>query len=236
MSIKSNFKNIFSMKNAVYFVLLLLNFGVYAQNPELRDMGNFNSIKVFDRMHVNLIKSSENKIELSGRDVDAIELINKGGELKIRMQIDKVFDGDRTFVKVFYTDLKVIDGNEGAHIVANELIEQDAIEIRAQEGAQIEAGLEVKNAEIRVVTGGIIQLNGRAVHQHVEINTGGIFEGKELHTETTAIRVQAGGEASIYATQSAKIKVRAGGDIYVYGNPKEVEENKFIGGTVKIMR
>jgi len=224
------------MKEAIYLTLLLLNLGVYAQNPELRNMGDFTSVKVFDRMHVNLIKGTENKVELSGRDVDDIELVNKGGLLKIRMHIDKVFDGDRTFVKVFYTDLKVIDGNEGSHIVANELIEQDAIEIRAQEGAQIEAGLKVKNAEIRAVTGGIIQLNGRARHQHIEINTGGVFEGKELHTETTAIRVQAGGEASIYASRSAEIKVRAGGDIYVYGNPKEVEENKFIGGTIKIMR
>ncbi len=224
------------MKKAVFIILILLNFSVYAQNPQMRDMGNFSSVKVFDRMNVNLIKSTENKIELSGRDVDAIELVNKDGELKIRMQIDKVFDGDRTFVKVFYTDLKVIDGNEGAHIVANEGIEQDAIEIRAQEGAQIEAGLKVKTAEIRAVTGGIIQLNGRAVHQHIEINTGGIYEGKELKTETTVIRVQAGGEASIYASQSAEIKVRAGGDIYVYGNPKEVEKNKFLGGTIKIMR
>lgn len=142
--------------------------------PRIRncDMGDFSRVKVFDRMQVNLIKSSENKIELSGRDVDAIELVNKDGLLKIRMHIDKIFDGDRTFVKVFYNDLKVIDGNEGAHIVANELIEQDAIEIRAQEGAHIEAGLEVKNAEIRAVTGGIIQLNGRAVHQHIEINRG----------------------------------------------------------------
>ncbi|HEA28525.1 MAG TPA: DUF2807 domain-containing protein [Leeuwenhoekiella sp.] len=224
------------MKKIVYVSLLLFCCGVYAQNPKERDMGDFSQVKVFDRMHVNLIKSTENKVELSGRDIDDIELVNKGGLLKIRMHIDKVFDGDRTFVKVFYNKLKVIDGNEGSRIVANELIEQNDIEIRAQEGAQIEAGLEVKNAEIRAVTGGIIQLNGRAAHQHIEINTGGIFEGKELHTETTAIRVRAGGEAAIYASQSAEIKVRAGGDIHVYGNPKEVEENKFIGGTIKIMR
>ena len=130
----------------------------------------------------------------------------------------------------------MIDGNECAHIVVNELIEQDTIEIKAEEGAQIEAGLEVKNAEIRAVAGGIIQLNGRAVQQHIELDTGGIFEGNELHTETSSIRVQAGGETSIYATQFAGIKVRAGGAIYVHGNPKKVEENKFKGGTIKIMR
>ncbi|MGB3776595.1 MAG: head GIN domain-containing protein, partial [Leeuwenhoekiella sp.] len=142
----------------------------------------------------------------------------------------------RTFVKVYYKDLTIIDGNEGAHITANELLEQESIEIKAQEGARVEAGLEVDNVNIRGVTGGIIKLTGRANHQFIKINTGGIFEGKELHTNTTEILVQAGGEAEVHASKKVDVKVRAGGNVNVYGNPEEVNQSKLIGGTVKIMR
>ena len=193
-------------------------------------------VKVYDRMTVKLVKSDENKVVLSGQDIDDIVVVNKDGVLKIRMEFENSFDGDKTFVEVHYTDLDIIDGNEGSLIVANELIEQNEIEIRTQEGARVNAGLKVGEVKLRAVTGGVIQANGSAEKQEIELNTGGVFMGKDFETETTKIRIQAGGEADINASKLADIKIRAGGDVYVYGKPQEIRQNKFIGGNVKEMR
>ena len=202
---------------------------------KVENIGDFTEVKVFDRMRVNLIKSDENKVILKGRDTEDIELVNKDGILKIRMDIDKIFDGNETFVEVYFNNLKVIDGNEGAEININELLEQDEIEIRVQEGARVTAGIDVESATLRAVTGGIIRINGSARSQNVEINTGGIYNGKNLETTDTQIRIQAGGEAEIFARRTADIKLRAGGDVYVYGNPTELIKDKFIGGRVRLM-
>ena len=222
------------MKKLIIALLLVVSGATYAQ--ETKDVGDFTEVKVFDRMRVNLIKSSANKVILKGKDTDYIELVNKDGVLKIRMDLDKIFDGNETFVEVYYNDLKVIDGNEGAEIVVNELIEQPKIEIRVQEGAQVKAGLEVENAEMRAVTGGIINASGTAKIQNVEVNTGGIYEGKSLETTDTNLRIQAGGEADIFARRTAEVKIRAGGDVHVYGNPTELIKDKFIGGRVTVMK
>ncbi len=222
------------MKNKIVILFLIASCALNAQE-NVQDVGNFTEVKVFDRMRVNLVKSSENKVLLKGRDTEDIEIINKGGVLKIRMDIDKIFDGNETFVEVHFTNLKIIDGNEGAEININELLEQKKIEIRVQEGAQVNAGLNVDSAQMRAVTGGIINVRGSADSQTVEINTGGIFNGKDLETADTQLRIQAGGEAEIFARRTADIKLRAGGDVYVYGNPTEVIKDKFIGGRVKIM-
>jgi len=222
------------MKKLIIALLLVVSGATYAQ--ETKDVGDFTEVKVFDRMRVNLIKSSANKVILKGKDTDYIELVNKDGVLKIRMDLDKIFDGNETFVEVYYNDLKVIDGNEGAEIVVNELIEQPKIEIRVQEGAHVKAGLEVENAEMRAVTGGIINASGTAKIQNVEVNTGGIYEGKSLETTDTNLRIQAGGEADIFARRTAEVKIRAGGDVHVYGNPTELIKDKFIGGRVTVMK
>lgn len=222
------------MKNQILALLILLVGAVQAQE-KVEDVGDFTEVKVFDRMRVNLIKSTENKVVLKGRDTEDIELINKDGVLKIRMDIDKIFDGNETFVEVYFNNLKVIDGNEGAEININELLEQEEIEIRVQEGARVAAGIDVKSATLRAVTGGIIKMNGSAKYQTVEINTGGIYEGKDLETTDTQLRIQAGGEAEIFARRTADIKLRAGGDVYVYGNPTELIKDKFIGGRVRLM-
>ncbi|MEH6406668.1 MAG: head GIN domain-containing protein [Leeuwenhoekiella sp.] len=223
------------MKNIKLLIVLFISGFAVAQNPRVQDVGDFNEVKVFDRMKVNLIKADENKVVISGQDIDDIELINKDGLLKIRMNIDKIFDGDHTFVEVHYKYLNVIDGNEGAEIVSNELIEQDRITLKSQEGAHIKAGLKVDFVDMRAVTGGILEVSGTATKQKIEVNTGGIFEGRDLHTEETEVRVQAGGEANIYASKLADVKIRAGGDVRIYGDPEEVLKDNFIGGRIKVM-
>lgn len=223
------------MKFSITIFFLMLSSLAFAQNPRTENVGDFTEVKVFDLIRVNLIKAEENKVTLTGKDVADIELINKNGTLKIRMNLDKVFDGQQTFVQVYYKDLRTIDGNEGAQIVSNELIEQQHLEIRMQEGASIKAGLDLEKLDARAVTGGILDLTGKVDKQKIELNTGGIFNGKDLHSQTTNLRIQAGGEADIYATDLAEIKVRAGGDARVFGNPKQVVKDKFIGGNIKMM-
>ncbi len=223
------------MKIQHTLIALFMTAIAFAQNPITKDVGDFTEVKVYDRIVVNLVKSDENKVVITGDDASQLEVINKEGTLKIRMELDLIFDGNKTFVHVHYKDLKIIDGNEGAVITSNELIEQDNIEIKMQEGARIKVGLNVKKAEMRAVTGGIIDASGIAQSQDVTVNTGGVYEGRELETENTEVFVQAGGEVEVYASKIADITVRAGGDVDVYGKPESVKRRRTFGGRIRIM-
>lgn len=207
----------------------------FAQNPITKSVGDFTEVKVYDRIVVNLVKSVENKVIISGEDASQVQVINKDGKLKIRMDFGLIFDGNKTFVHVHYKNLEIIDGNEGSEITSNELIEQDQIEIKMQEGARIKVGLQVREANLRAVTGGIINASGMAEQQKITVNTGGSFEGRDFETERAVIFVQAGGEVEAYASKKVDITVRAGGDVEVYGNPAEVKRKRTFGGRIKIM-
>lgn len=206
----------------------------FSQRIVDKEVGAFNEIKVFDLIEVNLIKSDENRIMIKGKHVDDIRFVNRDGVLKLRMQLDKKFLGEETLIEVYYTDLDVIDGNEGARIVCNELVNKHSLELRAQEGAQLKIGMNVDHVTIRAVTGGIINASGLAKEQNIVLNTGGIFEGKDLKTAIASVKISAGGEAELHATDKVDINVKAGGDVYVYGNPAEVNKNTFAGGRVHI--
>jgi len=182
-----------------------------------------------------LIKSDENRVVITGDDVEDVEVFNKDGKLKIRMAFDKTFNGQRTFVAVHYTDLDIIDGNEGARITSNELIEQNQITLKTQEGAKINVGLNVKNVDIRAVTGGIVETHGKADSQEIVLNTGGIYEGRDFETKNTKVTVRAAGEAEVNASDLVDAKMRAGGDIIIYGQPDSVKEDKMFGGRIKRM-
>lgn len=222
------------MKKIYTLGFLLLPLIMLSQRIIDTEVGEFNKIKVFDLIEVNLIQSDENKIMIKGWNVDDIKWTNKNGVLKLRMQLDKKFQGEDTMIEVYYTNLDVIDGNEGARITCNELVNKSKIELRAQEGAMIHIGMDVDYAEIRAVTGGIIKASGLAKNQTVVLNTGGIFEGRELRTATTDVKISAGGEADVFASELVEINVKAGGDVYVYGNPTTVNKRTFVGGRVHI--
>jgi len=214
------------------FCMFLIAFNGFSQTMLDKEVGDFQEIKVYDLIEVNLIKSDDNRIVIKGHNVYDITFVNKNGVLKLRMELEKKFQGEDTFVEVYYTDLRTIDGNEGAKIVCNELVQKEKIEIRAQEGSHIKIGMDVKDVEMKAVTGGKIEASGLAKNQIIVINTGGVFEGRKLLTEVASVNISAGGEAELYASQKLDISVKAGGDVYVYGNPKDVNKKTLAGGRI----
>ena len=221
------------MKTIASVLLLFITLHCFSQNPIEKKVDDFTTVKVFDLIHISLIKSDENKVMITGDDVQDVEIISKNGILKIRMKLDKIFNGTKTFVAVHYKNLKVIDGNEGAKIVGAELIEQDEIELRAQEGAILKIGLDVNKVNIRAVSGGIIETRGKANSQDITLNTGGIYEGRDFETKSTSVKIRAAGEAEVKASETVDARVTAGGDIIIYGNPETVKEKTTFGGRIE---
>ncbi len=222
------------MKKIVTFCLALTTFSLVAQRQVVKEVGDFHELKVFDLIEVNLIQSDENKVVIKGENTYDVKVINQNGKLKLRMELDTRFHGEDTYIEVYFKEIETIDANEGAQIVASEMIEQDEIELKAQEGGRIKVGLQVDRTKVRAVTGGIVQASGLSKSQEIKINTGGVFEGRELLTKKTKVGITAAGEADINASDKAEIRVTAGGDVYVYGNPKEIDEKRLAGGRIFI--
>ena len=216
------------------FILLLISSLTYGQTD--KKVGDFNKVTAFDQITVELIASEENKVVLSGTNSDVVEVVNKNGELKLRMPLTNLLKGNQVNAKVYYTDLTAIEANEGSQISSDSSIKAIGFEIIAKEGSKIDINLEVSNLNVKITSGGIVKTAGTAKNQDVVISAGAIYEAKDLITEQTVISINAGGEATIFATELADAKARAGGDIMIYGNPSQVNKKTFAGGRIKIVK
>ena len=219
------------------FTLLVLVYAVSltAQNSIEKTIGEFTELKVFDRIEVEMIKSNENKVTISGKNNKDVVVNNKNGKLKIKLNIEKLFDGNNTKVTLYYTTVDVLDANEGAKIYSNDEIKQFELDLRSQEGGIINAVCDVSYLNVKSVTGGIVEVSGKSKKQNISLLTGGVFKGENNETENTEVSINAAGEAYINASKVVDIKIRAGGDVFVYGNPETVNESKVLGGRVKLM-
>ena len=218
----------------ILFSLLLISSLTYSQNE--KKVGDFHKVTAFDQITVTLIASDENKVALSGINSNEVEVVNRNGELKLRMPLTKLLKGNQVKVKVYYTDLDAVEANEGAQISSEAIFKGTTFDIIAKEGAKIDVRLEVSKLNIKITSGGIVNTEGTAKNQDVLVSTGGIYEGKELITEQTVISSNAGGEAFVFATELVDAKVRVGGDITVYGKPKQVNQKTIAGGHIEIVK
>ena len=217
------------MKNVVYSALFFsaLSFGQVEKN-----VGDFDKVTAFDQIDVLLVKSNENKVILDGKEANEVELVNKNGELKIRMPLTKLLGGDHISVTVYFKNITAVEANEGSRIACGDEIKTVAFDIKVKEGSEVKLKLDVQKLTARVANGSKIEVTGNAVNQDVLANSGGIYDGKDLKTNQTTITANAGGEADIFATDFVDAKVRAGGDISIYGKPKQINQKVVAGGNI----
>jgi hypothetical protein len=217
----------------IVFCFLLITSLTYSQTE--KKVGDFHKVTVFDRIEVELISSDQNRVVLYGINSNDVEVVNRNGELKLRMPLIKLLDGENVKVKVYYVKLEAVEANEGSKISCKSFFKANFFDIIAKEGSKIDIRLEVSKLTAKILSGAEVIIHGSAKNQDVLITAGGIYEGKQLSTEQTVISINAGGEASIFASELVAAKVRAGGNIIIYGKPKQINQKTFAGGYIKVI-
>lgn len=215
----------------IIFSLLIFSQITFSQTE--KKVGDFNKVTSFDQIDVILIQGNETKVILNGSGSEEVELVNKNGELKIRMPLTKIMSGDNVSATVYYKKIDAIEANEGSRISGETTIKATSFDIKAKEGAQIKVKLDVDKLTARVANGSTIHLEGKATNQDVLVNSGGVYEAEKLTTNQTVITSNAGGEADVYASDLVDAKVRAGGDITIYGKPKQINQKIVAGGSIE---
>ncbi len=217
-----------------YFILIVLCTQILtAQERIHKNLGDFNSVKVFSGLQVKLIKSDVQKIEIKGFQSEAVVVKNVNGLLKLSVSLPKVFDVDGTLVNLYYTkDLDLIDVNEGAKIRSKDAINQDFIEIKAQEGAEVHLKIQTENIKVKSVSGGVIDLFGTTKLQTVIVNTGASYEALDLVSKQATVIAATGGEVEINVSDLLDAKVKLKGFIYYKSKPKKIIKKVILGGEI----
>jgi len=218
------------MKKIFYSILLVSAIG-FSQVE--KQVGEFSKVTAFDKIDVYLIKSTENKVVLKGDKKEDVELVNKSGELKIRMSFGNLLKGDNISATIYYTNIDAIEANEGSRISSNEIFEGLLFDIIAKEGSEVKIKLDVDKLNARASQGSILKLDGNVDYADILVNSGAKYEAKNLITKQTTITGNAGGEADVYATDLVDAKVRAGGTILIHGKPKQINQKTIAGGTIE---
>lgn len=219
--------------NYALIMLLVFGLGAFAQQKSASELKPFQELKVFDKIKVELLHDSQNRITISGPQKNEVAIVEKEGVLKLKMSLDNLWDEkDATKVTVYYTSVETIDVNEGATVQIKDTLVQKSIRLSVQEGARISGKIVVDKLISKAVTGGTIEVSGFSKNQDITIKAGGQYETQKLVTDSTHVSISAGGRASVNAKMFVKANTTAGGTIKIYGSPKFIDSKKVFGGKI----
>ncbi|SDS52370.1 Putative auto-transporter adhesin, head GIN domain [Polaribacter sp. KT25b] len=226
------------MKKTIFICALLVSFNFLAQSTVTTNLGDFTTLKVYNGIEVELIKSNEQKLEITGKKSEMVKVKNVDNTLKLSLPFSLKPENNaangQVLIKLYYnSNIAIIDANEGSTITGKE-ITQDKLEVNAQERAFINLVVNTKHLDVRTSSGGIIKLSGKTKNQDVNVDLYGIYNGFALKaTANSTVFSGTGAKAEILAGETLNAKVSFGGSIFYKGNPEVVKDKKVIGGIIQ---
>ncbi|MEO9572094.1 MAG: head GIN domain-containing protein [Polaribacter sp.] len=226
------------MKKIVFIYTLVFSFAIVAQTKVNKNLGDYSTLKVFNGIEVELIKSKDQKLEITGEKSEMVKIKNVNNTLKISLPFSLKPENNaaegKVLVKLFYNkNIAIIDANEGATITSKD-VNQEKLEVNAQERAFINLTATVKYLKVRTSSGGIIKLTGTTDNQEVNVDLYGIYNGFKMKTTGNSnVFAGTGAKAEVLAGQTLSAKVSFGGSIFYKGNPEVVKDKKVIGGIIQ---
>lgn len=222
------------MRKLLFLTVLLTSSFIVSQTTITKQLGDFDKLKVYNGIEVELIKSDEHKLEISGDKAERVKVKNSNNTLKITLKFPDLSADGKVNVKLYYNkEIKIIDANEGATITGKD-IEQSQLEVKSQERAFINLVIKTKHLKVKCSSGGIIKLTGTSKNQDVDLDLYGVYHGYGIKvSDNTSIRAGSGAKAEVTTGETLNAKVSFGGSIFYKGTPEVIKDKKVAGGIIK---
>ena len=219
------------MKHIV-IIFLLGTFQFFAQSKIDRDLGDFSKVAVYDGINLELIKSDENKVEITGKNTNYVVVKNKNGDLKIRLNLERRFSGDKTKVTLFYKTLYNIISHEGSNVFSKDTIKQADLNVKANTGSTLNIIVSLNTLNTISATGSTVNLSGKAEYHDCSTSTGAEINAEKLTTTETYATSTTGGLIEVSATKELEANSKLGGVINVHKKTDKIVESISLGGVV----
>lgn len=226
------------IKKATFICALMFSYLFSAQTVITKNLGDYNTLKVFNGIAVELIQSDAQRLEITGEKSERVKIKHVNNILKISLPFslnpeNNAAEG-QVLIKLYYNkNIDIIDANEGATITSKDF-NQDVLEVNSQERAFINFTVKVRYLKVRASSGGIIKLTGTTENQEVNVDLYGVYNGFAMKVSGNSdVFAGTGAKAEVLTGDTLSAKVNFGGSIFYKGTPKLLKNKTVIGGVIQ---
>ena len=200
---------------------------------EIRQVGEFDQIKVSRGMNVYITQGSPAKVVVIA-DNNLHEVIETTVEGQVLIITTKENIGSAKEKKVMVTvdKLSGVAATSGANVWSQSSIISDDLKLHANSGANVTLEVNAKILNADCSSGANIKLSGLAKEAELETSSGANLKGEALKADQCSMRASSGGNVSSTVIEKLDAKASSGGSVVYYGEPKSTDVNTSSGGSI----
>jgi len=200
---------------------------------QVRQVSNFNQIKVSRGMNVYITQGSPAKVKVIADSNlhDAIETRVEGGVLKVYVS-ENIRWAKEKKVMVTVEKLEGVQTTSGSNVWSQSQIMSENLELGASSGANLTMEVNARFLSAECSSGANIKLSGLAKEAKLSTSSGANLKGQELKAERCKMSASSGGNVSSTVTGALEARASSGGNVVYYGEPSSIDINKSSGGNI----
>jgi hypothetical protein len=219
--------------NIVLAWVCLMAFNVSAQEPLVRNLGDFAGLSVTGSIRAEIWSSEQPYVEvlMKGTSADNVITEIKSGVLSVRLKTNTPKEAEVT-VKVYYTHLDNISSQAQALVIGVDTLTGKNMDFEAKTGGKMDLVLKLNTIRVDVGQGSTIVFQGSVEKQEVKVNTAANYSAYQLEARDSYVVANAGGKAKVRASRIIDAQANAKGFIGYKGNPASTYFKTNLGGEI----
>jgi hypothetical protein len=203
---------------------------------EKRSVSNFTGISSSGSYDVFVKMGTTEDLRLEGDEevIKNIETKVENGILRIRNTKSSGWNwSGREKVRIYITAkaLNALSVSGSGDMEVNGVIKSTSLNSQVSGSGSIKATIQVSNFNAAVSGSGGITASGSASVSNLAVSGSGEFEGKNLKTDVTSVKVSGSGNLTVSVEKELNAKLSGSGNIRYSGNPK-VNQSKSGSGSI----
>jgi hypothetical protein len=223
---------------AVALVVQLATTMAWADERELRDVGEFDSISVGGGVDLHVAIGDTFSVEVESDNPERISTRVRGDTLEIGYDRPGLFGfnfgwGDGGDVHVTLPELRSLSAGGGSDVESVGTITGESLEISASGGSDINVAIAVNELDVATSGGSDVELTGSARFASVTSSGGSDFDATDFTTSEADLRSSGGSDVRITVSDRLVARASGGSDITYRGQPAEVDVSSSGGADIR---
>ncbi|SMO93081.1 Putative auto-transporter adhesin, head GIN domain [Saccharicrinis carchari] len=214
---------------------LLIFVQISSAQREIRQVGNFNSIKVANGLDVYITQQNERGVEIEASKGQIHRIITEVKGETLHVYVKGSFKWNLKDTRKVYISspiFKNITANGGADIHGTTAIKAENLNLECNGGADIYLSVYTNNLNLNCTGGADMLIEGTTEKLTASASGGADINAKKLKAKHATVSASGGGDVEVFASESLTANASGGGDVNYSGSPKMKQINESGGGDV----
>lgn len=225
-------------KHVLLIAISLFATSLYAQNQEVRQVGDFNYVSMGISGDLVIRQGTKNEVILQGDEetLDNIETYVSGDKLKIRSESSSWFKNiDKIKVYITIKDFKGISVSGSGDVKSEGTLKGTTVDLGVSGSGDMDIALQATDIDCSISGSGSISLKGKGKTGSLTISGSGRMDATDYEVESINVRISGSGGAYVYATKEIDSRISGSGTIHYKGDPDKLSNHSSGSGRLKKM-